>query len=239
MLANLTVVKRTGKKVPYNSNNVYLAIRKGFNAVIPNADDAIRSVFGRVETEITKMSENLSEVSVDVIQDLIVNTMKSMGYNNVADAYDQYRQERDRMRATFTGRQNKLVRAFEKLTVDADENPEKKENANVDGNTAMGTMLQFGATISKEYAKSYIMSEQFAQAHDGGDIHIHDMDFMAAGCTTTCTQIPLDKLFSRGFNTGHGYLRPPRGIASYAALACIAIQSNQNDQHKPNRFNCA
>ena len=123
MLANLTVVKRTGKKVPYNSNNVYLAIRKGFNAVIPNADDAIRSVFGRVETEITKISENLSEVSVDVIQDLIVNTMKSMGYNNVADAYDQYRQERDRMRATFTGRQNKLVRAFEKLTVDADENP--------------------------------------------------------------------------------------------------------------------
>ena len=135
------------------------------------------------------------------------------------------------MRASFTGRQNKLVKAFEKLTVDADENNDKRENANVDGNTAMGTMLQFGATISKEYAKSYLMSDRFSLAHEAGDIHIHDMDFMAAGCTTTCTQIPLDKLFARGFNTGHGYLRPPKGIASYAALACIAIQSNQNDQH--------
>lgn len=239
MLATLTVVKRTGKKVPYNSNNVYLAIRKGFNAVVPNADEQIRLVFNEVETEIKNMSETQSDINVNVIQDLIVKTMRSNGFDDVADAYDQYRQERDRMRAVFTGRQHKLVRAFEKLTMDADENPEKRENANVDGNTAMGTMLQFGATISKEYAKSYIMSEQFAQAHDGGDIHIHDMDFMAAGCTTTCTQIPLDKLFSRGFNTGHGYLRPPRGIASYAALACIAIQSNQNDQHKPNRFNCA
>lgn len=231
MLANLTVIKRTGKKVPYNSNNVYGAIQKGFQSVMPESDEAIRLIFQEVEFQIAQMSETQSFMSVNVIQDLIVKTMRDNGYDNVAKAYDEYRHERDRMRAVFTGRQNKLVRAFEKLTADADENPDKKENANVDGNTAMGTMLQFGATISKEYAKSYIMSERFAQAHDGGDIHIHDMDFMAAGCTTTCTQIPLDKLFSRGFNTGHGYLRPPKGIASYAALACIAIQSNQNDQH--------
>lgn len=231
MLENLTVIKRTGKKVPYNSNNVYGAIQKGFQSVLPNSDSEVRFIFRYVEEKISKISETQSFISVNVIQDLIVQSMRDNGYNNVADSYDKYRHERDRMRAVFTGRQNKLVRAFEKLTMDSDENPDKKENANVDGNTAMGTMLQFGATISKEYAKSYIMSEKFAQAHDGGDIHIHDMDFMAAGCTTTCTQIPLDKLFKRGFNTGHGYLRPPKGISSYAALACIAIQSNQNDQH--------
>ena len=239
MPINLTIIKKSGKRVPYNSNNVYSAIRKGFLAVREDCDAEIRTAFNIVEKKIEEISQTQTFLSVNVVQDTIVNTIRDMGYDDVADDYDRYRKERDRMRASFTGRQNKLVKAFEKLTVDSDENNDKRENANVDGNTAMGTMLQFGATISKEYAKSYLIPEKFSLAHESGDIHIHDMDFMAAGCTTTCTQIPLDKLFSRGFNTGHGYLRPPKGIASYAALACIAIQSNQNDQHKPNRFNCA
>ena len=236
---NLIIIKRNGKRVQYNSHNVYSAIRKGFESVRTDCDADVRQVFTAVEKQIESIAQTQTFLSVNVIQDLIVNTIKELGYEDVSNSYDAYRTERDRMRASFTSRQKKLVKAFEKLTVDADENNDKRENANVDGNTAMGTMLQFGATISKEYAKSYLMSDRFSLAHEAGDIHIHDMDFMAAGCTTTCTQIPLDKLFARGFNTGHGYLRPPKGIASYAALACIAIQSNQNDQHKPNRFNCA
>ena len=231
MPINLTIIKKNGKRVPYNSNNVYSAIKKGFYAMRTDCDADIRLIFTMVENQIEQIAQTQSFLSVNVVQDIIVNTIREQGYTDVADDYDRYRAERDRMRASFTGRQNKLVKAFEKLTVDADENNDKRENANVDGNTAMGTMLQFGATISKEYAKSYLMSDRFSLAHEAGDIHIHDMDFMAAGCTTTCTQIPLDKLFARGFNTGHGYLRPPKGIASYAALACIAIQSNQNDQH--------
>lgn len=231
MPINVTIIKKNGKRVPYNPNNVYSAIKKGFYAVRTDCDADIRLIFTMVENQIEQIAQSQSFLSVNVVQDMIVNTIREQGYVDVADDYDRYRAERDRMRASFTGRQNKLVKAFEKLTVDADENNDKRENANVDGNTAMGTMLQFGATISKEYAKSYLMSDKFSLAHEAGDIHIHDMDFMAAGCTTTCTQIPLDKLFSRGFNTGHGYLRPPKGIASYAALACIAIQSNQNDQH--------
>lgn len=239
MPINLTIIKKNGKRVPYNSNNVYSAIKKGFCAVRTEADEEIRTVFIAVEAKIEELSKTQSFLSVNVIQDIIIKTIREFGYDDVADDYARYKAQRDKMRASFTGRQNKLVKAFEKLTVDADENNDKRENANVDGNTAMGTMLQFGATISKEYAKSYLMDDRSSLAHEAGDIHIHDMDFMAAGCTTTCTQIPLDKLFSRGFNTGHGYLRPPKGIISYAALACIAIQSNQNDQHKPNRFNCA
>ena len=239
MPKKLTIIKRNGKRVPYNSHNVYAAIRKGFESVSPDYDEEIRQVFAAVEAQLHILAQAQTFLSVGVIQDIIVKTIRDMGYEEVANSYDTYRAERDRMRAAFTSRQKKLVKAFEKLTVDADENNEKRENANVDGNTAMGTMLQFGTTISKEYAKSYLMSEKFSLAHDAGDIHIHDMDFMASGCTTTCTQIPLDKLFARGFNTGHGYLRPPKGIMTYAALACIAIQSNQNDQHKPNRFNCA
>ena len=112
----------------------------------------------------------------------------------------------------------------------ADEDDTKRENANVDGDTAMGTMLQYGSTVSKEFAKSYLIKKKFADLHDAGDIHIHDMDFEAMG-TTTCCQIDLNKLFKNGFSTGHGFLREPNSIISYSALAAIAIQANQNDQH--------
>ena len=94
----------------------------------------------------------------------------------------------------------------------------------------MGTMLQYGSTVSKEFAKAYLMKPRFAEAHDNGDIHIHDLDFWPMG-TTTCCQIDLKKLFKNGFSTGHGFLRPPKDIMSYTALAAIVIQSNQNDQH--------
>lgn len=114
----------------------------------------------------------------------------------------------------------------------AKDNDIKRENANIDGDSAMGTMLQLGSTTSKEYSLKYLISEDIAKAHLEGDIHIHDLDFYAAGCTTTCTQIDLEKLFANGFSTGHGFLREPNDIMSYAALAAIAIQSNQNDQHK-------
>ena len=106
----------------------------------------------------------------------------------------------------------------------------KRENANIDGNTAMGTMLQYGSTVSKEFCKTFVIKPEHAQAHDCGDIHIHDMDFLNMG-TLTCCQINLDKLFDGGFSTGHGFLREPNSIMSYGALAAIAIQSNQNDQH--------
>jgi len=94
----------------------------------------------------------------------------------------------------------------------------------------MGTMLQYGATVSKEFAKAYLMKPEFASMHDEGYIHIHDMDFLAMG-TTTCCQIDLERLFRNGFDTGHGYIRPPQDISTYSSLACIAIQANQNDQH--------
>ena len=112
----------------------------------------------------------------------------------------------------------------------ANEEDAKRENANIDGNSPMGTMLQYGATVSKEFAKAYLMKKEYAEAHDNGTIHIHDMDFLAMG-TTTCCQIDLSKLFKNGFDTGHGYIRTPQDISTYGALAAIAIQANQNDQH--------
>ena len=94
----------------------------------------------------------------------------------------------------------------------------------------MGTMLQYGATVSKEFAKAYLMKPEYATMHDNGTIHIHDMDFLAMG-TTTCCQINLERLFKNGFDTGHGYVRPPQDISTYGSLAAIVVQANQNDQH--------
>ena len=94
----------------------------------------------------------------------------------------------------------------------------------------MGTMLQYGSTVSREFAKAYLMKPEYAKMHDEGEIHIHDMDFLAMG-TTTCCQIDLSRLFKNGFDTGHGYVRPPQDISTYSSLAAIVIQANQNDQH--------
>ena len=105
----------------------------------------------------------------------------------------------------------------------------KRENGNINGDTPMGAMLQQGANTAKEYYLETMIDPEIARLHRKGWIHIHDLDFY--GWTTTCTQIELRKLFKGGFNTGHGHLREPKSIGSYAALAAIAIQSNQNDQH--------
>lgn len=127
--------------------------------------------------------------------------------------------------------ENKLMRQINEITfADATQADIKRENANVNGNTAMGTMLQYGSTVSKEFCKKYMLKKEHAAAHENGDIHIHDLDFYNMG-TLTCCQINLRKLFKDGFSTGHGFLREPQDIMSYTALAAIAIQSNQNDQH--------
>lgn len=109
------------------------------------------------------------------------------------------------------------------------DNDVKRENANIDGDTAMGTMLKYGSESAKQFYEMYVLNPKHAKAHREGDIHIHDLDFLTL--TTTCCQIDIVKLFKDGFSTGHGFLREPNDIQSYSALACIAIQSNQNDQH--------
>lgn len=231
MKEDLKIIKRSGKRVPFNSNKVYLAIKGGFS----DFDDRYTSVdVNLIYDEVCKLLDEISgtqnTITVERIQNLIESALSARGYNDVRNAFSEYREKRARAREVFSRQQRKLTKVVENLTKDAEVAPDKRENANVDGNSAMGTMLQFGSSFSKEYAKAYLMDERFSVAHDSGLIHIHDLDFLPMG-TTTCLQIPLDKLFKHGFNTGHGFLRPPKGIASYAALTCIAIQSNQNDQH--------
>ena len=195
----------------------------------------IQKIYQKVIKRIDKefVSENIDKIKIEEIQDLIEDELKKNNYEDVYESFSEYRERRTASRQAFSDekKMHKFLKSIESLGLkSASEEDSKRENANIDGNSAMGTMLQYGSTVSKEFAKAYLMKKKFAEAHDAGDIHIHDMDFLAMG-TTTCMQIDLNKLFKNGFSTGHGYLRQPKDIISYTALAAIAIQANQNDQH--------
>lgn len=239
VIDTIKVVKRNGKKVNFDTTKVALAIKKGFDSIIDEEGETkytekdIQKVYQNVLKKINKDYKNEEKIKIEEIQDLIEASLTKCGYEDVFQSFSEYREKRAQSRQLFSDekKMHKFLKSLEGLGLkSAVEEDAKRENANIDGNSAMGTMLQYGSTVSKEFAKAYLMKKKFADAHDNGDIHIHDMDFLAMG-TTTCMQIDLNKLFKGGFSTGHGHLREPQSINSYSALAAIAIQSNQNDQH--------
>ena len=243
LLQELQVVKRNGKKVDFDGSKIALAIKKGFDSVnTVNDEDGIdmkystkdiQKVYQDVLSRVEKDYKDQTKIKIEDIQDLIEESLKQKGYEDVYLHFSEYRERRNQSRLLFSEEKklHKFLKTIEGLGLkSSNEDNNKRENANVDGDTAMGTMLQYGSTISKEFAKTYLMKSKFSEAHESGAIHIHDMDFLPMG-TTTCMQIELDRLFKNGFSTGHGHLREPQDIMSYSALAAIAVQSNQNDQH--------
>ncbi|MBQ8473096.1 MAG: anaerobic ribonucleoside triphosphate reductase [Bacilli bacterium] len=228
----LKVIKRDGKRASFNEDKIGLAIKKGFDSLGDKyTPDDSSLVYKKVIEDINKDYADSKTIKIEDIQDLIEHNLRELGYVDVLESYSSYRENRAKSRSMFINRQHKLIKAIEALSLkDASEEDSKRDNANVNGDTAMGTMLQYGSTISKEFSKSYFIKPVHSDLHDSGMIHIHDMDFLPMG-TTTCCQIDLANLFEKGFSTGHGYLRTPNSIMSYAALAAIVIQSNQNDQH--------
>ena len=243
LLDTIKVVKRNGSRVSFNGTKIAMAIKKGFDSIkVINEEDEevtkytskdIQKVYNDVIKRIKKDYADKERIKIEDIQDIIEDTLKKDKYEDVFASFTEYREKRALSREAFTEdkRSHKFLKTLEGLALkSAAEDDTKRENGNIDGNSAMGTMLQFGSNVSKEFSKTYLMKKKFADAHDEGYIHIHDMDFLAMG-TTTCMQIDLDKLLKNGFSTGHGHLREPNDIMSYSALAAIAIQSNQNDQH--------
>ena len=243
LLETLNVVKRNGKKVSFDGSKIAIAIKKGFDSVVAEDENGehikkynekdIQKVYHSIIKRIEKENEENGRIKIETIQDMIESELQKKGYEDVYKNFSEYRERRNQSRQLFFDEKktHKFLKSIEGLGLkSANEDNNKRENANVDGDTAMGTMLQYGSTVSKEFAKSYLMKKKFSEAHDNGDIHIHDMDFLPMG-TTTCMQIELDRLFKNGFSTGHGHLREPKDIMSYSSLAAIAIQSNQNDQH--------
>ena len=223
MLKN--IIKRDGRIVPYNESKIIDAIRKAMIATDHGTEADASNVARRVAEELERKEPGTTP-RVEDIQDAVEVTLMQNGFEDVAKNYILYRASRTRNREMKTG----LMRIFDELTViDASKSDMKRDNANIDGDTAMGTMLKYGSEGAKDYYDKYLLTQEQSDAYRNGWIHIHDFDFYAL--TTTCCQIDLIKLFKGGFSTGHGFLREPNDIQSYCALACIAIQSNQNDQH--------
>ena len=222
------IKKRDGKIVNFNVEKIADAIAKAGLATeefkAEKANKLAEKVLKRAEETIKTRTP-----SVEQIQDIVEEVLMESSYKKTAREYIRFRQERSRIREA----KSDLMNIYKTIShADASEDSDvKRSNANVDGNSAMGKMLQFGAEGSKVFAKSMLLRPDIAAAHDNGDIHIHDLDFYATGTLTCCQSDPFVLFENGGFNTGHGHLRTPNSIGSYAALAAILLQANQNEQH--------
>lgn len=223
--------KRDGREIHFVPEKITRAIYLAADAAAKEAgvEASYETAEFLTDRVVGHLNRNFPDTipTVEEVQDAVVKVLIETGHAKTSEHYILYRAERTRIRNLKT----RLMKSIDEITfADASESDMKRDNANIDGNTAMGTMLQYGSAVSKEFCMSHVMKPEYARMHENGDIHIHDMDFMNMG-TLTCCQIDLDMLFKGGFSTGHGFLREPQDISSYAALAAIAIQSNQNDQH--------
>ena len=220
-----SIMKRDGRVVLYDAGKIASAILKALEAAGEGDAAEAARVANRVERELA-LECGANTPRIEQIQDLVERQLMECGHDEAAKRYILYRANRTRIREA----NSQLMKTIDEITnVDARLSDMKRDNANIDGNTAMGSMLQIGTAGAKSYNAAYLLTPEQAKAHREGDIHIHDFDFYSL--TTTCTQIDILRLFHGGFSTGHGFLREPKSIGSYAALAAIAIQSNQNDQH--------
>ena len=222
-----SIKKRDGRVVPFDQTKIEQAIEKSFLASgSRKGKETANQLAGLVVAAVENDEAIPSIPTVEQVQDTVERILIEQGFVRSAKAYILYRAERSRVREMNT----RLMKTFGDICFkDAKDSDIKRENANINGDTAMGAMLKFGSEGSKQFYEMFVIDPKYAAAHHDGDIHIHDMDFYTL--TTTCTQIDLLKLFDGGFSTGHGVLREPQDIYSYAALCCIAIQANQNDQH--------
>lgn len=219
-----TIKKRTGDIVKFNAQKITDAIKK---ANMESIDETFsKEQLSTITNNVIKSLKNLKTPGVEQIQDAVEKVLIAGNFASTAKAYILYRAEHTKLRQAKAD----LMDIYNELTFTKAKDADiKRENANIDADTAMGTMLKYGSEGSKYFITSHILPKDIAVAHMDGDIHIHDMDFYML--TETCCQIDLLKLFKNGFSTGHGYLREPNDIRSYAALACIAIQANQNEMH--------
>lgn len=222
------IIKRDGKIVKFDPEKIADAINK---AALVTEEFKFDRAKALAEKVLKKAEETIKERTphVEQIQDIVEDVLMESSFKKTAKEYIQYRQERSRRREA----KSELMNAYMTIShADAAMDSDiKRSNANVDGDSAMGKMLQFGAEGSKVFAKTLLLRPDIAAAHENGDIHIHDLDFYATGTLTCCQSDPFVLFENGGFNTGHGHLRTPKSIGSYAALAAILLQANQNEQH--------
>ena len=220
-MANIkTVRKRDGSIVNFNIDKIVNAISKANNETNEMTNDSIEAVAKSVVLD-TNYS---SCVDIEVIQDLVERNLQEDGFFDTAKAYILYREKRHRQREAAQSLMNQYD---DLLFMDSEDMDLKRDNANINTDASMGIMLKLGTESSKYFINNFVLKEEYEEADRTDHIHIHDKDFSLI--TLNCCQVDLLKLLHGGFSTGHGFLREPNSIRAYASLACIAIQSNQND----------
>ncbi|MCV3395377.1 anaerobic ribonucleoside triphosphate reductase [Campylobacter lari] len=217
------IIKRDKSQVAFDIFKIKNAI---FKANINSIDEKLNNDFlDKLCDEVVALLDK-KHIQVEQIQDKVEEVLIKNALVNTAKSYILYRQKRTQIR---NGSYD-LLSLYDDLTFkDSKEADLKRENANINSDSAMGMMLKYGSEGAKYYVDECVLPKHIANAHKNGDIHIHDKDFYML--TQTCCQIDLLKLFENGFSTGHGSLREPNDIRSYASLACIALQANQNEMH--------
>lgn len=215
-----SIIKRDGKQECFSPSKIKNALNKAFLASDYNQENsAVEEITSKVINQI-----NSDVISVEEIQDIVEKELMKQ-YPNVAKKYILYRN----WRTTERQKKTKMKQIMDGI-VAIDKNDINLSNANMSGHTPAGQMMTFASEVTKDYTYKYLLPKNFSEAHIFGDIHIHDLDYYPTK-TTTCIQYDLDDLFERGFRTKNGSIRTPQSIQSYATLATIIFQTNQNEQH--------
>ena len=219
---SIYILKRDGSQQPYDGEKIRSAVDKAFRAagLVDEEGYALR-IESLIQTELCHRN---SQVAVEEIQDRVEAELMNLA-PQVAKKYIIYREWRTVQREKRTT----LKRTMDGI-VSIEKNDINLGNANMSAYTPSGQMMTFASEVTKDYAMKYLLSVPFARAHAAGDIHIHDLDYYPTK-TATCVQYDLADLFERGFHTKNGSIRTPQNIQSYATLATIVFQTNQNEEH--------
>ena len=219
---SIYILKRDGSQQPYDGEKIRSAVDKAFRAagLIDEEGYALR-IESLIQSELCHRN---AQVAVEEIQDRVEAELMNLA-PQVAKKYIIYREWRTVQREKRTT----LKRTMDGI-VSIEKNDINLGNANMSAYTPSGQMMTFASEVTKDYAMKYLLSAPFARAHAAGDIHIHDLDYYPTK-TATCVQYDLADLFERGFHTKNGSIRTPQSIQSYATLATIVFQTNQNEEH--------
>lgn len=218
------VLKRDGRVMSFDASNIVDAIYKAATAVGGYDRQLANELADQVIKSLEETFDNHTVPSVEQIQDRVEKILIESGHAKTAKAYILYRQKRTDIREA----KSTLLDAVAEI-----ERETNKENANI-GRSPSAKMLQIATAASREYYLNRLVPKDFSDVHKNGAIHIHDLDYY--GKTLNCLQIDLEELFSTGFDTGHGFIRPPKRVTSAAAQAAIILQSNQNDMYGGQSF---
>ncbi|ASJ88960.1 MAG: anaerobic ribonucleoside-triphosphate reductase [Candidatus Malacoplasma girerdii] len=210
------IIKRDNRKAIFDLIKIQDAIIKAAQAnQIDLSLNELKTIVNEIDNRITKL--DIDGIEVERVQDIVVKTLTDLGYRQLANLYQAYREERTIIREGKSDLMKKII----KIGIETD-----RDNANV-GNNFSAKLLRIASEANKWHILNTLLPRKLAKLHENGDIYIHDLD--SYNLTLNCLHLPTGKILARGFNTGYGTINPPHSITVAAALICIMMQASQND----------